>query len=73
MSIFRHGDKLSQSNNLEEERLTLALGFRGFSPWLSESKAETSWQTGVGEEREGMGVGSERYRNKIHPSKRGLQ
>jgi hypothetical protein len=38
-SIFHHCDKISEINNLREDRFILAHGFRGFSPWLAGSIA----------------------------------
>lgn len=37
-------DKMPEKRNLKEERLVLAYGFRGFSPWVEgRCKAQTSW------------------------------
>lgn len=37
--VLHFWDKIAELNNLKEENLILAHGFRGFSPWLAGSIA----------------------------------
>lgn len=43
-------DKIANIHNLKNEKFTLILWFRDFSPHMAGSKPETSWQRGVNNE-----------------------